>query len=283
MAMFGLFKKKEKPEEKKPAGVEAEELRAFAADFLPEEMTILAVTGAGQAIRAQNEGDCLYTVAAGLTAWMEEDSPDIHRGLFRLTTKADDTLSGYLIRRMPRDFILKCKVRPHADGKSFLLLNLPESAFDPDLKAILEQQKMPVTEMVEGLGEFTFNRSMGAFQMEAPWGEGSVLLSFDRETDRGVIAATGKALLADAAVWAEKARALAADTLLEQANEICEANEAEPMERDELMDCMEMENIDLAADGTFQLWFNDGGMLFGKFFRVSGSVSGGLTEAALEG
>ena len=120
MAMFGLFKKKEK-EEKKPVSAEGEEMRAFAARFLPDEMTILAVTGAAGFGGGKVEGEELYTAMAGLTAWMEEDSSEIHRGQFRLITKADETLVGYLQRRLPRDFIIKCKVRPHADGEQFML------------------------------------------------------------------------------------------------------------------------------------------------------------------
>ena len=60
MAMFGLFKKKEKAEEK-PVSAQAEEMRVFAGQFLSEEMEILVLTGAGGFISGKTEGDELHT------------------------------------------------------------------------------------------------------------------------------------------------------------------------------------------------------------------------------
>ena len=87
--MFGFFKKKsgEVPEEQerlqKAAAREAErreapevpeELRALGQKFLPEEFSILAVTGAGGfgGSRPQENGPWLAVLE--LTAWKEEDS-----------------------------------------------------------------------------------------------------------------------------------------------------------------------------------------------------------------
>lgn len=283
MAMFGLFKKKEK-EEKKPVSQQGEEIRAFAAQFLPEEMTILAVTGADGFGGEKTESGEMFSAGIGLTAWMKEDGEEIFRGHFRLVTVADEMLVGHLQRRLPRDFIIKCKVRPHADGEQFMLLDLPESAFDPDLKAILEEQKKPVVQEVEGLGPFVLNRGMGVLQREAEWMGYTVQLCLDREADLSACAKNALALLQSRPVWDEKARALAADTLLDKANEFAAENDAEPLERGEFMEGLEPETIDIAEDGTFQLWYNDGGYLLGgHFVRISGNVNEGLTEAVMEG
>ena len=145
--MFGLFKKKgEQPEEEQRIqNPENKQFKAFAAQFAPEELTILAVTGANGFGGGRAGKEKLWRASIGLTAWMEEDSPDIHRGEFVLSTIADDQLLEHLQRRVPRDFIIKFKGRVSEDGKGLLLLDLPEPAFDPDLKAILEEQKKPVT------------------------------------------------------------------------------------------------------------------------------------------
>jgi len=283
MAMFGLFKKKEK-EEKKPAADHSEEMRAFAAEFLPEELTILAVTGASGFSGGRTEGDGLFTAGAGLTAWMEEDSPDIHQGQFRLVTKADEMLVNYLRQRLPRDFIIKCKVRPHPQGELFLLMGLPEPGFDPDLKAILEEQKKPVVQEIEGLGEFTLNRGVGVLQQEIDWLGCPVQLCMDREADLAACARTALALLGDKERWDESARSLAAETLLEKANEFAAQAEAEEVTSQDFMEGLELETLDVSADGSFQLWYSDGGYLLGgHIIRVSGAVADGLTEAAMEG
>ena len=159
--MFGLFQKKGgEPEEKarekqREPGGENARFKEFSAQFLPEELSILAVTGANGFGGGKTGGEELWTASIGLTAWMEEDSPDIHRGEFVLSTIGDDQLLEILRRRTPRDFIVKFRGRVSEDGRRLLLLNLPEPGFDPDLKAILEEQKKPVTIEEEGLGVFT--------------------------------------------------------------------------------------------------------------------------------
>ena len=278
MAMFGLFKKKEKAEEK-PVSAQAEEMRVFASQFLSEEMEILVLTGAGGFISGKTEGDELHTAGIDLNAWMEADGEEIHKGNFRLITKGDATLVGYLQQRMPRDFILKCTVRPHADGKLFMLVGLPEPGFDPDLKAMLLEQKKPVTAQVEGLGEFTLNRGMGVLQKEIDWLGEEVQLCVDAEGDHAACAAVALSVMGDMAGWDEKARTCAADKLLEQVN----ADSEEEMSREEFMECLGVETLDVSADGNFQLWFNDGGLFGGSLIRVSGSAADGLTDAAVEG
>lgn len=114
--MFGFFKKKsgEIPEEQerlqKAAAREAErkeapaipeELRALGQKFLPEEFSILAVTGAGGfgGSRPQENGPWLAVLE--LTAWKEEDSEEpAHREKTQLVALADDKLMDYLRRRV---------------------------------------------------------------------------------------------------------------------------------------------------------------------------------------
>ena len=109
--MFGLFKRKgEEPEEKaretRPVqNTENEQFKEFAAQFQSEELTVLAVTGANGFGGGKAGKEKLWTASIGLTAWMEEDSPDIHRGEFVLSTIADDKLLGYLQRRARPDSI----------------------------------------------------------------------------------------------------------------------------------------------------------------------------------
>ena len=129
--MFGFFKKKggEIPEEqqrqqrgaqegqtRQDAAEVPQEFRALGQDFLPEELNILAVTGASGFGGGRSQGEKLWTASIGLTAWMEEDSPDIHQGDFRLVALADDRLMDYLRQRVPRDFIIKCRARLSLDG-----------------------------------------------------------------------------------------------------------------------------------------------------------------------
>lgn len=290
--MFGLFKRKgEEPEEKvreaKPAqNTENKQFREFADQFQPEELTILAVTGANGFSGGKSGKEKLWTASIGLTAWMEEDSPDIHRGEFVLSTIGDDQLLEHLQRRAPRDFIIKFKGRVSEDGKRLLLLNLPEPGFDPDLKAILEEQKKPVTFWEEGLGTFTLNRQVNWFETEIDWLGTEIFLVFDQDEDRVDCLTNAKTLLAGAADWDRRIREFAADELVELANDWAENTEDEEPEvitKEQFVERMELESIEIRADGGFQFWFGDGDLFYGHSINVTGDLEHGPNEASMEG
>ena len=291
--MFGLFKKKgEEPEEKaqeqNPAqNTENKQFKAFAAKFLPEELTILAVTGANGFGGGKTRGEALWTVSIGLTAWMEEDSPDIHKGEFVLSTVGDEQLLEILRRRAPRDFILKFKGRVSEDGQRLLLLDLPEPAFDPDLKAILEEQKKPVTFWEDGLGTFTLNRQVDWFETEVDWLGTEISLTIDMEEEREEALRNAKTLLASAADWDKRVRAYAADELVSLANDwsqdMDEDGETPTITREQFMERMELESIEIGGDGSFTFWFGDGDLFYGHSIRVSGDLENGPDEASMEG
>lgn len=280
--MFGFFKKKgEQPEEEqREQNTEDKQFKEFAAQFLPEELPILAVTGAAGFSGGRTGGEELWTASIGLTAWMEEDSPDIHRGEFLLSTVGDDQLLEILRQRAPRDFIIKCKARVSEDGRRLLLLDLPEPGFDPDLKAILEEQKKPVTFWEEGLGTFTLNRQVNWFETEVDWLGTPISLVFDQDENRADCVANARQLLAAANHWDRRVREYAADELLDCANDWAEEGE---VTREQLMERMELESIEVREDGSFEFWFGDGDLFFGHAIHVSGDLTGGPDEAGMEG
>ena len=280
--MFGLFKKKEEKTEtvSDPREEYKKRFPKLQVEYQPEELTILAVTGANGFGGGKTHGEELWTISIGLTAWMEEDSPDIHRGEFVLSTVGDEQLLEVLRRRTRPDFIIKFRGRVSEDGKRLLLLDLPEPGFDPDLKAILEEQKKPVTFWEEGLGTFALNRQVDWFETEVDWLGGQISLVFDAEEDRAEVLQRAKTLLAGAADWDERIRAYAADDLLASANDWAEDEE---ITREQFIQRMELESIEIRADGSFEFWFADGDMFYGHSIHVSGDMENGPDDAAMEG
>ena len=277
--MFGFFKKKEEPASD-PREEYKKRFPKLQVEYQPEELTILAVTGANGFGGGKTHGEELWTISIGLTAWMEEDSPDIHRGEFVLSTVGDEQLLEVLRRRTRPDFIIKFRGRVSEDGKRLLLLDLPEPGFDPDLKAILEEQKKPVTFWEEGLGTFTLDRRVDWFETEVDWLGGQISLVFDAEEDRAEVLQRAKTLLAGAADWDERIRAYAADDLLASANDWAEDEE---ITREQFIQRMELESIEIRADGSFEFWFADGDMFYGHSIHVSGDMENGPDDAAMEG
>lgn len=303
--MFGFFKKKsgEVPEEQerlqKAAAREAErketsaipeELRALGQKFLPEEFSILAVTGAGGfgGSRPQENGPWLAVLE--LTAWKEEDSDQpAYREKTQLVALADDKLMEYLRRRVRGDSVFQIMVRPSEDGKQFLMTELPQPEIDPEMKAILEEQKKPVSIWVPELGTFTLNRLVNWFEAEVEWLGQPARLDIDREEDWDACVEQAKALMADQKGWDEKVRAFAAQELLSQANDwaqdAAESEDGEPEEitREQFMERMELDAVQISADGRFEFWFNDGDLFWGHAIHVTGSLDQGPEMAQMEG
>ena len=301
--MFGFFKKKsgEVPEEQerlqKAAARESErreapevpeELRALGQKFLPEEFSILAVTGAGGfgGSRTQENGPWLAVLE--LTAWKEEDSEEpAHREKAQLVAVADDRLMDYLRRRVRGDSVFQIMVRPSEDGKQFLMTELPQPEIDPEMKAILEEQKKPVSIWVPELGTFTLNRLVNWFEAEVEWLGQPARLDIDREEDWDACVEQAKALMADQKGWDEKVRSFAADQLLEQANDwardAAEGEEPEEITREQFMERLELDAVQISADGRFEFWFNDGDLFWGHAIHVTGSLVKGPEMAQMEG
>ena len=301
--MFGFFKKKsgEVPEEqerlqkaaareaeRKEASAIPEELRALGQKFLPEEFSILAVTGAGGfgGSRPQENGPWLAVLE--LTAWKEEDSEEpAHREKTQLVALADDKLMEYLRRRVRGDSVFQIMVRPSEDGKQFLMTELPQPEIDPEMKAILEEQKKPVSIWVPELGTFTLNRLVNWFEAEVEWLGQPARLDIDREEDWDACVEQAKALMADQKGWDEKVRSFAADQLLEQANDwaqdAAEGEEPEEITREQFMERLELDAVQISADGRFEFWFNDGEMFWGHSIHVTGSLDQGPEMAQMEG
>ena len=291
--MFGLFKKKggEAPEEQEQTQkaahqaaqrTEDPEARAFAAQFLPEELSVLAVTGPNPFAGGPRE-DGLWVASMGLTAWMEEDSPDLHREEIRLVTLADPRLLGFLRQRALPDFLIKFRARLSADGSQLLLLDLPQPGFDPDLKAILEEQKKPDSTYAEGLGTFVLNRQVGWYQADVDWLGQSIQLVYDRGTGEEVKAAhqTARALMEAQEDWDGRARTYAAQQLPVQYPGL--EDEMLQVPAEELARRLEPESLQVWPDGAFEFWFHDADYQWEHALRVRGTLAGGPDHVDLEG
>ena len=167
------------------------------------------------------------------------------------------------------------------------MTELPQPEIDPEMKAILEEQKKPVSIWVPELGTFTLNRLVNWFEAEVEWLGQPARLDIDREEDWDACVEQAKALMADQKSWDEKVRSFAADQLLEQANDwaqdAAEGEEPEEITREQFMERLELDAVQISADGRFEFWFNDGDLFWGHAIHVTGSLDQGPEMAQMEG
>lgn len=289
--MFKLFGKKQEPQEevREAALSRHPKAAALGAQFWQEEFDILAVTGAnGFGGGEEDVGEEYRTVTLPLTAWREDGGP-IHREDTGLVALADDKLLTYLRRLAPPDSIIQARVRQGMGDNRFLLVGLPSPVMDPELKAILDEQKKPVTFWESGLGTFALNRSVGWFEAEADWLGQTIRLEFDQDENRADCLLSFHALMDRQAEWDQRVRALAADKLLSLANDWeadsagNEEREPEEITREAFMSRMELDAVQVYEDGAFDFWFNDGDLFWGHAIHVTGSLDAGPEDAQMEG
>ena len=120
---------------------------------------------------------------------------------------------------------------------------------------------------------------MDWFETELDWLGAEISLVFDQDENRADCVMNAKALLADAAGWDRRVREYAADELLELANDwsqdMDEDGGAVEVTREQFMERMELEAVQVEPDGSFEFWFGDGWMFAGHSIRVTGSLENG--------
>lgn len=275
--MWPFGKKKEKEHIPSPQELQVQE---FARQFLPQEFTLVAVTGPEGMFDERKDGEALWTLTIPITAWMDEEDGVVNAQPALLQILADEQLRSYLRQRLPGNFILKARVRPSKEGGLFQLVGMPEPGFDPELKAILNEQVKPITLETEDLGAFTLIRSMNWFEGSADWLDQTVQITFNQAEDaeQQDCLATARALVGDAEHWDAQLRNMAADHLLAEVNA---QSEEDPVSREELWESLAPETIQTAPNGGFTAWYGSD-LLFGRSARITGSLTQGPAEAVLE-
>ncbi len=290
--MFGLFKKKtEEPKQdsvqetavQTPKQEKGPEYAAFVADFLSEETDIIAVTAPVNFDRKQVEGSDLWHLSMGLTAWVDEYSHDLQQGEGTLEAMVDVKLLEYLLARVPRNFIISVTVRPSADGKRFMMTDIPKPGFDPDLKAILDKQKEPVTLNIDGLGTFTLSHNLGWFETTVDWLDDEISLTFDQaEETREAAQDTARTLLRDKVQWDERIRTFIADELLEQVNVILSEEDEDDMTREDLLEQLALDTVLASSEGSFEFWFSGHDFFLAHPVQVTGNLEQGPLTAKMD-
>lgn len=283
---MGLFKKKNKVEPvQAPAQEESnpqrQAVKTFAEDFLSEEIELLAVTGPSGVSYEQDEASGLWHVCYGLTAWTDKYADEIEMGNARLEALLDDSLLEFLLGRIPRNFVISVNARPNEDGTRFLMTELPSPTFDPDLKAIADAQKQPITIEVDGLGTFTLNRNLGWYESLMNWAGKEITLTFDQDPD-GLAGSqdTARALMAEPEQWDSRMCCFAADTLLEKTLTFLE--EGETFAREDFLAKLECDSILASPDGAFEAWFGGEDVFMLHPVHVTGTLADGPTFAEIE-
>ncbi|MEZ6133598.1 MAG: DUF2262 domain-containing protein [Pirellulaceae bacterium] len=145
-----------------------------------------------------------------------------------------------------------------------------------ELAKAFEQEGM--TAETDEFGVLT--RNSGRFACETAWDGRQVKVSFLPE-DLAEQLKTGVELLQSGNLSRENALAFAVDSLLESARDWDE--EGRSISREEFLNRIEVNAVTIQAEGSFDIWIDDGELFGGHIIQVSGSLSEGLTYCTIAG
>ncbi|MEO0471435.1 MAG: DUF2262 domain-containing protein [Bacteroidota bacterium] len=120
----------------------------------------------------------------------------------------------------------------------------------------------------EQLGSFRYNDVMGYFSAEVPWGDDSILFNLAGEKDQfAAMEAQALRLLSKQAEWQQKFEEILLDEVYFIATE-----EEEDMEEDEFLETVRLVSIEIQADGTFEVSYDDDDLMGGHGIQIPGNI-----------
>lgn len=225
-----------------------------------------------------------------LDIWRITNGPLRHTPL-RLTREVDDAELAIYQQQIAAETAIA--VRAHSLAEVEASWRGALDAFigpvdDVELDSALEQIQRPLIYDDPRFGRFTLDRRVDWFEAEVSWNSAPVRLaiSCDSSRDSAPGLAVANALWNDAAEWARRVSEFAIEQLLPLKNDCWLDEDGE--DEQELDDAaflarMSLQSITIYGDGALEFWHDDGDLFFGHSILVSGTLSGGLTDANIPG
>ena len=171
----------------------------------------------------------------------------------------------------------------------YVLEVLSDNEENEFLQNLLDMWYNPVTLHSAEFGDMVLDKELLWFTVEKQWRRKPVQVSLKLQTENED-AAEGLAILEQfwkkKANWDKKLRAFAAKELLALANDWASGDDAHPdrvWTEESFANALKNESIIMHTDGSFEMWYDDGGIFFGHAVVVYGDVRNGAAEAKMEG
>lgn len=158
-------------------------------------------------------------------------------------------------------------------------------ARDTDLEQLAARLQEPILLHDPTLGRLEYSRRFGKFEGRAEWCGRVVAVSLRcaRPDDPAAVLGAAARLFAEQAEWDRRVREYAVEKLLPLKNDSwLEEAEAE-LSAGAFLSKMTLETISVEESGDFCFWHDDGDLFCGHAIQISGSLSGGLTDADIPG
>lgn len=160
-----------------------------------------------------------------------------------------------------------------------------QDASDPDLRWHAESLRRPPTHLDSVLGTVTHDPRRDWYAVKANWNGTPMVLRVPADNDRSLDEAlrTARVLWQEQAVWNARILDHAAGNLLPLKNSNWREAGAVELTADQFRQRMSLDSAIVDADGRFQFWYGDGGLLRGRVIEIAGNLEDGPNSTDLLG
>lgn len=159
---------------------------------------------------------------------------------------------------------------------------------DVDLEAIAAELEKPVYYQDDHLGKLELDRRLDWFHGVAPWIQSEVNISVNTapgngdEIDKKALAHLAL-IFKDPESWERRFKDFAAESLLELKNDNWLGEDESEFTVGDFKSKMTIASLQAYADGSFEVFYDDGNLFWGHVIIVSGTLKDGPTDANIAG
>jgi hypothetical protein len=156
---------------------------------------------------------------------------------------------------------------------------------DGTLRQLAERLREPVVVSTDRFGQVTMNPLIGWFEGKVKWNRKTIELHLERDEDGGIAYAinTAENLWSDQAGWKRKVENFAVEKLLPLKNDSWLGEDERELTPADFKKKMKLQSINVAGDGSFEFWHDDGDLFGGHSIQIRGTLKDGLADADIPG
>jgi hypothetical protein len=162
---------------------------------------------------------------------------------------------------------------------------LDSEPVDETLRQFAERLREPIVVSTDRFGDVVMNPLIGWFEGKAEWNRKPIALHLEPGEGGGIADAieTARALWADQAGWKRRVEDFAVERLLPLKNDSWLGEDERELTEAEFKKRMRLQSINVAGDGAFEFWHEDGAMFGGHAIEIRGTLQDGPADADIFG
>jgi hypothetical protein len=156
---------------------------------------------------------------------------------------------------------------------------------DETLHQFAQRLREPVVVSTERFGQAVMNPLIGWFEGKVKWNCKTIELHFEPGDDGGISDAikTAESLWSNQSGWKRKVDDFAVEKLLPLKNDSWLGADERELTPADFKKKMKLQSINVAGDGSFEFWHDDGDLFWGHSIQIGGTLKDGLVDADIPG